>query len=187
MPFLQENPYGYISKAFEFTRQFLFKWTVNWRFLDEETFLSKSFSLTLLASHTFLLAVFIAFRWIKPSGKSLPQLLHDAARGAQLRTPLPLPNAFILSTILESLAMGLLYARSLHYQFFAYLAWASPFLLWEAGFRPVLIVAVWAAQEWAWNVYPSTKLSSAVVVMCLWTQVVGAFNSVGSAGDRRSR
>ncbi|KAI4115775.1 MAG: hypothetical protein LQ338_007812, partial [Usnochroma carphineum] len=39
-PFIPVNPVGYLSRAFEFSRQFLYKWTVNWRFLDEKTFLS---------------------------------------------------------------------------------------------------------------------------------------------------
>ena len=169
-----------MSKAFEFTRQFFFKWTVNWRFIGEEVFLSKTFSLSLLASHAILLAIFVAFRWIQPSGKSFTQFMHDVVvRGERFRVPIT--SSFILATILESLAIGLLYARSLHYQFFAYLAWASPFLLWEARFHPVMIFAIWAAQEWAWNVYPSTGISSIVVVMCLWAQVVGTFRNMRSA------
>nr|ABH09692.1 AlgC [Aspergillus niger] len=55
IPFLQNNPAGYLSRAFELTRQFMFKWTVNWRFVGEEVFLSKSFSLALLAVHIVLL------------------------------------------------------------------------------------------------------------------------------------
>lgn len=39
--------------------------------------------------------------------------------------------------------------------------------------HPFIIYAIWAAQEWAWNVYPSTKISSMVVVGCLSVQVVG--------------
>ncbi len=41
--------------------------------------------------------------------------------------------------------------------------------------HPVGIYAVWAAQEWAWNVYPSTNASSAVVVGCLLIEVVGVW------------
>ena len=152
---------------------------MNWRFIGEKFFLSRTFSVSLLASHAILLAVFIAFRWVKPSGKSFVQFTHDIFHGELLRAPIT--NSFILATILESLAIGLLYARSLHYQFFAYLAWASPFLLWEAGYHPAMIFGVWAAQEWAWNVYPSTDASSFVVVMCLWVQVVGSFKNVRSA------
>lgn len=39
--------------------------------------------------------------------------------------------------------------------------------------HPSLIYTIWAAQEWAWNVYPSTKISSVVVVGCLSIQVFG--------------
>lgn len=78
-----------------------------------------------------------------------------------------------MSALLTSLSVGLLCARSLHYQFFAYLSWATPFLLWQAGYHPILVYALWLVQEWAWNVYPSTNLSSAAVVLLLGAQVLG--------------
>lgn len=80
-----------------------------------------------------------------------------------------------MTAILSSLVIGVLCARSLHYQFYAYLAWSTPFLLWRSGLHPILIYAVWAAQEWAWNVYPSTNSSSMVVVGCLAVQVIGVW------------
>ena len=80
------------------------------------------------------------------------------------------PN-FILTTILTANAIGMLFARSLHYQFYAYIAWATPFLLWRSGMHPLLQYGVWAAQEWAWNVYPSTEPSSIVVVGILFATV----------------
>lgn len=64
-PFLTEAPRSYFTKAFEFTRQFFFEWTVNWRFVGEEVFLSKKFSLGLLALHATLLLVFAVTRWKK--------------------------------------------------------------------------------------------------------------------------
>ncbi|PGG95854.1 hypothetical protein AJ79_09835 [Helicocarpus griseus UAMH5409] len=172
-PFLQENPQGYISRAFEFTRQFLFKWTVNWRFVGEDIFLSRYFALALLAAHASLLGIFSIFRWASPSNTSLTQFIKDIVRGKQ--QPTRITNSFIATTMLTSLAIGLLCARSLHYQFFAYLAWATPFLLWKSGLHPVIIYLLWAAQEWAWNVYPSTTVSSITVVTCLAIQVLGVF------------
>ena len=80
-----------------------------------------------------------------------------------------------MTTVLSSLAIGLLCARSLHYQFYTYVVWASPFLLWKSGLPPYLIYLVWAAQEWAWNVYPSTNVSSMIVVGCLLVQVFGVW------------
>ena len=84
-----------------------------------------------------------------------------------------------MTTILGSVAVGMLCARSLHYQFYAYVAWSGPFLLWKSGLHPVVIYAVWMAQEWAWNVYPSTNISSIVVVLCLTIQVVGVWWGTG--------
>ena len=69
----------------------------------------------------------------------------------------------------------MLCARSLHYQFYAYIAWSTPFLLWKADLHPTLIYAVWGAQEWGWNVYPSTDTSSMVVVGCLVVQVLSVW------------
>ncbi|EQL28863.1 alpha-1,3-mannosyltransferase [Blastomyces dermatitidis ATCC 26199] len=173
VPFLQDHPSSYISRAFEFTRQFLFTWTVNWRFVGEDVFLSKSFALALLVVHASILGAFFVFRWIAPSNTSLTQFINNIARGKQ--SPTQITSSFIATTMLTSLAIGLLCARSLHYQFFAYLSWATPFLLWKSGFHPLLIYLLWTAQEWAWNVYPSTTISSITIVACLAIQVLGSF------------
>ena len=65
LPFLFTNPIGYMSKAFEFQRKFLFQWTVNWRFLPEHLFLSESFHALLLIGHLACLLVFINKRWTR--------------------------------------------------------------------------------------------------------------------------
>lgn len=75
-PFLSEAPKSYFTRAFEFTRAFFFKWTVNWRFVGEELFLSKKFSLGLLALHATLLFVFVATRWKKSTPHSKTQNLN---------------------------------------------------------------------------------------------------------------
>lgn len=74
-PFLSEAPRSYLAGAFEFTRQFLFEWTVNWRFVGEEMFLSRTFSLGLLALHAALLFVFAVTRWIKSTPPFSPPSL----------------------------------------------------------------------------------------------------------------
>ena len=171
------NAKGYASKAFQFTRQFLFKWTVNWRFIGEETFLSRGFSLSLITAHISLLALFATTLWIRPSGLSIPQLAHRVWKPLPERLErlisIRIDPRFVETTILSSLAVGMLCARSLHYQFYAYIAWASPWLLWRMNLHPILLYAVWVTQEWAWNIYPSTDSSSMVVVGCLAVQVIG--------------
>ncbi|KAK4464516.1 glycosyltransferase [Cladorrhinum samala] len=171
VPFLAHNPWGYLSRAFELSRQFFFKWTVNWRFLGEETFLSKEFAIFLLALHVLALLGFITIRWLKPARKPLGGLVFPLLQGKspftkqqQQAVSRDVTPGYIMTTILSANVTGLLFARSLHYQFYAYLAWSTPFLLWRSGVHPVLQYVLWAAQEWAWNVYPSTPISSGVVV-----------------------
>lgn len=177
MPFLHADPVSYFSRAFELTRQFLFRWTVNWRFVGEDMFLSKRFSLALLAVHAFLLAIFVTTRWVKPSGSSLLGFTRGLLAGTQ-RTIVP-SDSFIATTMLTAMVIGLLCARSLHYQFFAYLSWATPFILWRSRFHPVFIYGLWFLQEWAWNVYPSTTASSLAVVLSLAIQVCGVLVNAG--------
>lgn len=172
VPFLQPNSIGYLSRAFELSRQFMFKWTVNWRFIGEETFLSREFSIGLLVLHVSILGLF-SIGWVKPSGRNVIRFLQDVVQGRQQPTVLSKP--FVMTVLLSSLAIGLMCARSLHYQFFAYLAWATPFLLWRAGLHPILVCLAWTLQEWAWNVYPSTNASSVVVVSSLVLQVFGVW------------
>lgn len=179
IPFLQNNPAGYLSRAFELTRQFMFKWTVNWRFVGEEVFLSKSFSLALLAVHIVLLGAFAVTGWLRYSRSSLPAFIRNLLAGRHRTVSLPKP--YIMSVMLSSLTVGLLCARSLHYQFFAYLSWATPFLLWRAWFHPILLYLIWAMQEWAWNTFPSTNLSSIIVVLSLATQSFGVLANSASA------
>lgn len=180
--FLRKNAKGYLSRAFELSRQFLFKWTVNWRFLGEDIFLNRRFALTLLVGHVSFLIRFILNKWLKPAGKPAyaiivpllqfksPFTAHEEYQVVSRLTP-----AYVTTTILTANLLGLLFARTLHYQFYAYIAWATPYLLWKAGAHPGFQYTLWALQEWAWNVYPSTSLSSATVVGVLATTVAGVW------------
>ncbi|GBN11808.1 Lethal(2)neighbour of tid protein [Araneus ventricosus] len=67
LPFLLANPVSYISRAFDLGRIFLHQWTVNWRFVPEEIFVSRSFHLCLLVLHLVILAVF-AYSWTRKFG-----------------------------------------------------------------------------------------------------------------------
>lgn len=161
----------------------MFKWTVNWRFIGEELFLSKGFSLALLTVHLSLIGLFLTTYWLKPASSNPLSYVRDFLHERQ--RPVALSKSYIMTVMLTSLAIGLLCARSLHYQFFAYLSWATPFLLWRAGLHPVLLYAAWALQEWAWNVYPSTNASSIVVVLSLAVQVFGVLLNGANAFDNK--
>lgn len=55
---------NYANGAFEFGRVFMFKWTVNLKFLGEELFLDKRVALALLAAHLAALLLFLFFRFL---------------------------------------------------------------------------------------------------------------------------
>lgn len=55
----------YLSKAFEFSRVFDYQWTVNWRMVDEKTFISDSWAQMLLVGHIAVLLIFIMRIWCK--------------------------------------------------------------------------------------------------------------------------
>lgn len=186
--FVRAHWRAYVYRSFQLSRQFLYKWTVNWRFVPEETFLSAPFSIGLLAAHAGLLLLFASTRWVKPSKRSLPDTIRFfTAEMADWRTAEAIAERvtprYILTTILTANAIGMLCARSLHYQFYSWAAWSTPFLLWRSGLHPVLIYVVWAAQEWAWNVYPSTNESSAVVVGSLAVTVAAIWWGTGKDED----
>lgn len=181
-PFIRKNAQGYLSRAFELSRQFLFKWTVNWRFVGEDTFLSRQFAVTLLVLHVSILFRFIISKWLKPTGKppysvilALLQLRSPFNSQEENQVASRVTPDYVTTTILSANAMGLLFARSLHYQFYSYLAWATPYLLWRSGAHPVIQYGLWALQEWAWNVFPSTPASSGVVVGILVVTMVLTF------------
>lgn len=171
LPFIGENWRGYLARAFELSRQFKYEWTVNWRMLSEDTFLSTDFAVALLGMHATVLFIFIVARWLPPSGYSLGALIPAFLRGKsplseqeELAVSRKVTPEFVMTSILSANLIGLLCARSLHYQFYAYLAWTTPFLLWRASANPVVGFPLWFIQEWAWNVFPSTDTSSTAVV-----------------------
>ncbi|RDA85910.1 hypothetical protein CP532_2721 [Ophiocordyceps camponoti-leonardi (nom. inval.)] len=196
VPFLAADWRAYLGRAFELSRQFKFEWTVNWRMLGEQAFLSTSFSVALLAAHATVLVIFIAMRWMKPAERSLSAMISPLLYGQAPLTPREelaasrrVTPEYVMTTVLSANVIGLLFARSLHYQFYAYLYWSAPYLLWKASRHPLLVGSLWLAQEWAWNVFPSTTASSSVVVGVLAVTVVMVFFGVaeGNVSGAQSR
>jgi len=179
-PFLtRDTGLDYFLRAFDFGRQFLFKWTVNWRFVGEEAFLSKGFATGLLVVHLTVLLVFFQIKWVHPTASGLGEFVTKQLSGVLTQGELAMISQMItptsvMDTVLGSMVIGLLCARSLHYQFYAYLGWATPYLLWRAGGGPVWVLLNWAIQEYCWLVFPSTDISSGLVVMELAVQVMCA-------------
>lgn len=196
---LRVSPYAfdYLSRAFEFSRVFLYKWTVNWRFVPEDIFLSPGFAKSLLGAHlatiVFGFASHRAGWWLAPlkpakavraapggSDYSLAALVRslffENSRVVLARRVFDgMDPDYVLSTLVSSNLIGILFARSLHYQFYSWFYWTVPYALYRASkvYSIPVALAIWASQEWAWNTYPSTKISSIVVVNSLALMVLG--------------
>lgn len=181
LPFLSHYPVAYIGKAFELSRVFTYKWTVNYKFLDEETFASPSFGLALLAS-TLLSWMYLAiFRWRKRD------MSHPGA---------------IIRTLFESNLVGVVFSRTMHYQFYVWMFHQIPLLLYytavehrpraaseqqrrSTDYFPVLQAAlsigIAAGIEYGFTTYPSSPFSSAILMSCLailWARIMTSSEQV---------
>lgn len=175
LPFLLENPVSYVSRAFDLGRQFMFKWTVNWRFLPEWLFLNRYFHLLLLAGHLLTLLVFALRRWKRP-GESVLELLKEPSKRKVSAQKATVDQIVLI--LFTSNFIGMCFSRSLHYQFYVWYFHTLPYLLWSGGVKKLahlLRVLILGLIELSWNTYPSTTSSSAalhichlIILLCLW-------------------
>ncbi|KAL9188536.1 hypothetical protein ACHAXT_006914 [Thalassiosira profunda] len=172
-PFLSMHPISYIKKAFEFDRIFFFEWTVNWKFLTEDVFVSKPWALTLLLCHLGTLGL-LAKKWWKTS---IAQR-GEATTRAWLRWTSKEGNArlspeYVVYTLFVSNYVGIAFVRTLHYQFYCWYFFSLPMLFWMAsgltsGAHAVTKLCLNLASstiamlgiEWAFLTFPATPKSS---------------------------
>eukprot|EP00049_Salpingoeca_infusionum_P004181 m.75463 g.75463 ORF g.75463 m.75463 type:complete len:405 (+) comp12452_c1_seq1:95-1309(+) len=166
LPFLLENPAGYLQRSFDLGRQFMFKWTVNWRFLPLETFLDRRFHAILLGTQALLLLALL-FKWAKAHNGVWAVLIG--------RSRAMLSDRDTLFILFSSNLVGIATARSLHYQFYVWYYHSIPLLLWFSPLPHILKFAVLLLLEFAWNTYPSTDISSAALHGAHIIAIVGVF------------
>jgi len=159
IPFLLENPIGYIERSFNLGRQFFFKWTVNWRFLPESLFLSRWFHISLLLLHLTFLFIFFMKKWPSPSRGWL-SIFSTSFVGENVS------KLEIIKVMFTSNFIGMCFSRSLHYQFYVWYFHTLPLLLWSVKIPTVLRLLILGLIELSWNTYPSTNLSSALLHCC---------------------
>lgn len=114
--------------------------------------ISKSVAVTLLFLHLALLCVFAVRKW--------KYLFLE--RKTSTHSPAPLHPNTIVTCLFCCNFIGVVFARSLHYQFYSWYFHQLPFLLYAARDTlplyfgvPLLIII-----EIIWNIFPSTPLSS---------------------------
>ena len=79
-PFIGEHLHSYLRNAFDFSRVFLYRWTVNWRFVDEQTFLSPMWARSLLLGHITVLVAFGLYKWCQSDGGALTVIRRGLRR-----------------------------------------------------------------------------------------------------------
>jgi alpha-1,3-mannosyltransferase len=121
-PFLLQFPWSYIKGSFDLGRKFFFIWSVNWKFVPEEIFLSDAFSVTLLMFHMFALLAFTR-KWSKSEGGIV----------AAVSKTRRLTEEHIVTCLFQANFLGIFFARSLHFQFYVWYYHTLPYLLWRTS------------------------------------------------------
>jgi alpha-1,3-mannosyltransferase len=189
LPFLASQPWHYLARAFELTRQFQQQWSVNWQCVPETLFNDRRLHIFLLMLHVALLLAFAQRRWLRSRG-GLAALLKWSPGGRRA----PLSAQQLVGAALECQLIGVACARSLHFQvkkkrvvlfpwfcccwcclllffklaaaqFYAWYYHAAVLLLWRPGSQAghVLPLVLLAALELVYNVYPPRVLMSVLL------------------------
>ncbi|WVR06860.1 hypothetical protein IAU60_003896 [Kwoniella sp. DSM 27419] len=161
----------YFTSAFDLSRQFLYEWTVNWRFLSEENFLSRQRAVSLLAAHLFFVIWCAAFNWSPEPVGNLKALVRGFQNWSRPAADVAIfPSHHIPLVLFTANLIGILFARSLHYQFQSWYFHQLPFLLYSGRLRryPITAAMIWLVIEYAWEFTPATPLSSLGLFVGHW-------------------
>jgi len=178
LPFLIAAPKSYLWRSFELGRQFTFKWSVNWQFLPQSLFEHRVFAFLLLCAHLALLYSFLRWKWL------------PALRLSKIPT-----RDDVIHILFTSNLIGVVCARSLHYQFYSWYYLTLPYITsafvnsmtqdnttsyikpryWLATF------ALMAVVEYCWNVYPPDTTPSIILTLSHIALIVVAWYSFAQA------
>lgn len=161
VPFIYTNPMGYLNRAFDFGRVFLYEWTVNWKIVDEDTFRSSQFHKLLLGLHVLILFLIFFTRWLNVI---LPKRISFTHRRDD-----PIVTLFITNFI------GMAFSRSLHYQFYVWYYHSLPLILWTTNYSVVFKMLLLGLIEFSWNQFPANKFSSLLLHSSHFVILIGLF------------
>lgn len=167
LPFLINNPINYIRGAFDLSRVFMYKWSVNWKFVPPNIFVSGYFHALLLAILSTMLLCFTA-TWIKylDSYAKMKQIEHDLKpqlKKKKININMDISANLFLIPMFSANFIGIMFSRSLHYQFYVWYYHTLPFLLWSTPYGNKFRLVVLGLIEICWNTFPATEFSSALL------------------------
>eukprot|EP01095_Lingulamoeba_sp_RSL-Kostka_P000131 TRINITY_DN10238_c0_g1_i1.p1 TRINITY_DN10238_c0_g1~~TRINITY_DN10238_c0_g1_i1.p1 ORF type:complete len:433 (+),score=81.54 TRINITY_DN10238_c0_g1_i1:27-1325(+) len=170
LPFLLTFPKEYFNGAFNFSRQFMYKWTVNLKFLPEETFLSKELATGLLVGNLLVLLIFAWFKWCKSENGIFNVIISKLPYNNKSSTLSP---SHIVAVCFSCNFVGIIFARSLHYQFYVWYYHTLPLLLWLTPYPTIVRLILLGLIEFVWNIYPMTSYGSLILVFCHFVILIG--------------
>ena len=145
LPFLLHSPWSYISRCLMGFGDLNQKWSVNWKFLPAEVFHSRAFPMGLLALHLTCLGLCAARKWGGGALRNPPRPPPAGARAA-------LHPEHVLVALVSCNAIGVIFWRSLHFQFYCWYLHSVPLLLWRCEALPLAAkLGCFALLEYAWS------------------------------------
>eukprot|EP01080_Neovahlkampfia_damariscottae_P011390 gene11390-4557_t len=148
IPFLKESWINYLKRSFSTSRIYLYKWSVNMKFLNEDIFYSDLFGKILMIS-MILSLLYFGLKW------SLKRGIIKSIIGSN-----KLESNEILEILFTSNFVGFIFLKSFHYQFYVWYFHTLPFLIHSIQIKNYMKILMFCLIEYCWNVFPSTSQSS---------------------------
>ena len=137
------------------------------QFLPESIFISKPLSILLLSGHVVTLVLFM-FKWYHH---------HKRNRVTDSFQQRLLSSEYIIHTLFVSNYIGIVFARTLHYQFYSWYFHSLPFLLWMTNVPVLMKIAIVGLIEYSFNVFPATFTSSLCLQLAHGTLLIALYLS----------
>lgn len=161
---------AFVLSKFHLGRVFEYKWTVNWKFLPESVFLGNPLAISLLVAHAMFLVGLAHVKWSRSTGGLLNTcrslFLNPENRGS-------LSPGFVVWCVFSGNFLGIVFARSLHYQFYSWYFFSLPFLLWQTHYNIALKLVLFFSIEFCWNIFPATEFSSGTLLVSHFCLLIG--------------
>ncbi|KAK7199921.1 dolichyl-P-Man:GDP-Man5GlcNAc2-PP-dolichyl alpha-1,3-mannosyltransferase [Novymonas esmeraldas] len=186
LPFLTHDYTAYLSGSFEVGRVFAHRWSVNYQFLDTDVFVMPELAIGLLVATAATWVLLWRTRWAPRTyltdaeSRVLRPVIADTQRqgcatkaGATCGEEAVATRgregeeaeeqavyAATVSTFFEANLVGVIFARSLHYQFYTWFFYTIPFVLSCTSYPRLLRVASFGLIRQGFERYPPTSTSS---------------------------
>jgi len=88
-----------------------------------------------------------------------------------------IPTKYITSILFCSNFIGIVFSRSLHYQFYVWYYHTLPHLLWLSPYPNIIRIILFFLIEIMWNIFPSNPYSSLTLFICHIIIMIGLWRS----------